>query len=252
MSVSSSSSHSPRLPLSKRVGFALAAVTSIVVIYFLASYVGAILLRLLATLGVPLASVSENVLAFVYNALVWGIMLALLIIPIKKWRLIPKLKQELGVERLLSWSDIGVALLAFIPYLVLASVLAGVATVLLPGYDAGQAQDVGFSELSSRFELLLAFLALVIAAPIIEEVIFRGFLFARLKKHLGIIVSVMGTSLVFAVLHMQLNVGIDVFALSVVLCVLRIVTGSIWAGVILHMTKNGLAFFILFVLPMIQ
>jgi len=35
-----------------------------------------------------------------------------------------------------------------------------------------------------------------------------------------------------------------------VLCTLRIVTGSIWAGVLLHMIKNGLAFYVLFVAPM--
>ena len=252
MSASSSSLQTPKHSLFRRAGFALVAAISIVAIYFLASYVGAGLLRILAISGVPIGSMSENVLAFVYNALVWLIMLVLLIVPIQKWRLIPKLKQELGVQRLLSWSDIGIALLAFIPYLILAAVFTGLATSFLPGYNAGQAQDVGFSELSSRFELILAFLALVIAAPIIEEVIFRGFLFARLKKHLGVIVSVIGTSLVFAILHQQLNVGIDVFALSIMLCILRIVTGSIWAGVILHMTKNGLAFFILFVYPMIQ
>lgn len=252
MSAKSSSSLSPNPPLFKRVGFALFAAAWIVVIYVLASYVGEALLRVLATVGVPIGSMSQNVLTFVYNALVWLIMLLLLIVPIQKWRLIPKLKDELGIQRLLSWSDIGVALLAFIPYLILAAVFTGLAASFLPGYNAQQAQDVGFSELSSRFELILAFLALVIAAPIIEEVIFRGFLFARLKKHLGVIVGALGTSLVFAILHQQLNIGIDVFALSIVLCLLRLVTGSIWAGVILHMTKNGLAFFILFVYPMIQ
>ena len=224
----------------------------IVVIYFVASFLSVVLLRLLITAGIPVSGLSENVLAFVINALTWVIMLILLIVPLKKLKIVPRLKQEFGIERLLSWSDIGVALLAFIPYLIVTSVLAGAATLFFPGYDAAQSQDVGFSELSNRFELLLAFLALVVAAPIIEEVIFRGFLFARLKKHLGIIFSVIGTSLVFAVLHMQLNVGVDVFALSIILCLLRIVTGSIWAGVILHMTKNALAFFFLFVVPVLQ
>ena len=252
MSENSSNSTVPAQPLLRRIGFALTAAVWIVIIYFAASFLSVLLLRVMITIGVPVSSLGENVLAFVINALTWAIMLLLLIIPLKKWKIVPKVKQEFGIERLLSWSDIGVALLAFIPYLILASVFASVATMLLPGYNAGQSQDVGFSELSNRFELLLAFVALVVAAPIIEEVIFRGFLFSRLKKHLGVILSIIGTSLVFAVLHMQLNVGVDVFALSIVLCLLRIVTGSIWAGVILHMTKNALAFFILFVYPMIQ
>lgn len=252
MSENFSSLRTSTQPIIRRIFYALLAAVWIVLIYFIASFLSVVLLRLVATTGVPVADLGDNILAFVINALTWAIMLVLLVVPLKRFKIVTRLKEEFGIERLLSWSDIGIALLAFIPYLIAASVLAGVAAVLLPGYDAAQTQNVGFSELSSRFELVLAFVALVIAAPLIEEVIFRGFLFARLRKHLGVLVGTIGTSLVFAVLHMQLNVGIDVFALSIVLCILRLVTGSIWAGVILHMTKNGLAFFILFVLPMIQ
>jgi membrane protease YdiL (CAAX protease family) len=43
------------------------------------------------------------------------------------------------------------------------------------------------------------------------------------------------------------NVALDVFILSIVMCGLREMTGSIWAGVVLHMMKNGLAFYLLFI-----
>jgi hypothetical protein len=57
------------------------------------------------------------------------------------------------------------------------------------------------------------------------------------------------TSLLFGAVHGQWNVAIDVFVLSLVLCSLREVTGNIWAGVLLHMLKNGLAFYLLFINP---
>jgi membrane protease YdiL (CAAX protease family) len=55
------------------------------------------------------------------------------------------------------------------------------------------------------------------------------------------------TSVLFGLIHGQWNVGVDVFVLSMVACSLREVTGSIWAGILLHMLKNALAFYIIFV-----
>ena len=40
------------------------------------------------------------------------------------------------------------------------------------------------------------------------------------------------------------------FALSIVLCGLREITGTIHAGILLHMLKNGIAFYLLFVMGM--
>jgi membrane protease YdiL (CAAX protease family) len=64
-------------------------------------------------------------------------------------------------------------------------------------------------------------------------------------------VAIVITSALFGFIHGQWNVGIDVFALSVVLCSLREITGSIWAGILLHMLKNSVAFFIIFITPVL-
>jgi membrane protease YdiL (CAAX protease family) len=53
-------------------------------------------------------------------------------------------------------------------------------------------------------------------------------------------------SALFGLAHMQWNVAIDVFVLSMVACYLRELTGSIWAGIILHCLKNLIAFIALF------
>ena len=47
-------------------------------------------------------------------------------------------------------------------------------------------------------------------------------------------------------MHFQWNVGVNVFALSVVLCALREITGTIYAGILTHMIKNGVAFYLLY------
>jgi len=248
----SENSSKQRSSLLKRFTWALLAVFSVGAAYGLAILLSILVVNVFAVAGLRIDVLNQNVASFVGNLLVWTIMMIVLLVPMKKWGILKNFKQELGLDRFPSWSDIGLAILAFFPYAVLSNIFNQTFVVLVPSYDQTQVQQLGFSNFTTQYEVMLAFLALVVAAPIIEEIIFRGYLFGRLRKHAGTVVAILLTSITFAVLHMQLNVGIDVFALSILLCLLRVVTGSIWAGVLLHMIKNGLAYYVLFVMPMLQ
>lgn len=158
-------------------------------------------------------------------------------------------REDLGAARFPSWTDIGLAPVGFIVYYILSVILVAVAGLIIPAFDMQQVQDVGFSNLSQRYEMILAFLTLVIVAPLAEELLFRGYLYGKLRKSVPIWLAVLATSLLFAAIHGQWNVAVDVFALSLVMCGLREITGSIWAGVVLHTMKNGLAFYLLFINP---
>lgn len=156
-------------------------------------------------------------------------------------------KQILGVQSLPTWAEIGYGLGGLVLYLLGSMILIMVVKQLVPGFDANQAQDIGFRAVYG-IDRLLAFGLLVVVAPIVEEMIFRGYLYAKLrdaKMPLWLVVIVVSGC--FALAHGQWNVGVDVFALSVVACILRYITGTIWPGVLLHMLKNLIAFYILFV-----
>ena len=57
-------------------------------------------------------------------------------------------------------------------------------------------------------------------------------------------------SLMFGAAHGQWNVGITTFTMSVIMCLIREkLTDTIWAGIILHMLKNAIAFYFLFMAP---
>lgn len=122
--------------------------------------------------------------------------------------------------------------------------------VQIPGFDLYQKQEVGFVGMQHPYEFIAAFLALVVLAPLFEEIIFRGYLYGRLRKYWGVVLSAALTSLVFGIVHFQLNVGIDVFILSLFLCFLREKFESIWPGFFVHAFKNGLAYIFLFILPL--
>jgi membrane protease YdiL (CAAX protease family) len=154
---------------------------------------------------------------------------------------------ELGVAELPTWLDIFITPAGLVVYLVASSLLLVLATNFLPGFDANQVQEVGFKNINQQYEIVLAFIVLVVAVPIAEEVLFRGFLFGKLKKVTPIWLAILITSVLFATLHGAWNVALDTFALSVVLCVLRQITGSLWPPILLHMAKNGIAFYFLFI-----
>ena len=166
-----------------------------------------------------------------------------------------KNREELGLRGWPTWTDIGLAPVGFAVYLLLAAALTAVFTVF-PWFDAGEAQDIGFSLNLVGFDRIIAFFTLVVVAPIAEEMIFRGWLYGKLRAKLsekvsnvaGMIISILLVSVLFGVVHLQWNVGVNVFALSVVLCGLREITGTIYAGILLHMLKNGVAFYLLYVL----
>ena len=88
---------------------------------------------------------------------------------------------------------------------------------------------------------------LAIIAPIAEELIFRGWLYGKLRIKIPKWVAILITSFLFGLIHLQWNVGVTVFCMSVVMCILREITGTIYAGMLVHMLSNGIAFFLVYV-----
>ena len=208
-----------------------------------------VLAGLLKLMKVPLASLDSSVLETVLAALIYLVTLALVIgLPwlIKKRR---TSREDIGLTRLPTWKDIIMAPAGLIIYLTLSTVLVTVATAVFPWFNASQPQDTGFSQSTYGYALILAFVTLVVVAPVAEEIIFRGYLFNKLKKYVPLWLAIVLTSATFGALHGAWNLALDTFALSVVLCLLRQNTGSLWSSILLHMSKNGLAFYILFINP---
>ena len=163
-------------------------------------------------------------------------------------------REDMGLRDFPTWTDIGLAPVGFIVGTLLAAGLVAVFSAF-PWFDAAQAQDVGFNLYLTGPERAVAFVTLVVVAPVAEEVIFRGWLYGKLRSLLSskisdvasMLISIFLVSLMFGIVHMQWNVGVNVFALSVVLCGLREITGTIYAGILTHMLKNGIAFYLLYV-----
>lgn len=198
-----------------------------------------------------LRQADESILNSVVAALVYALSLLIVIGAPLKLLKNRTTKEELGLARLPSWTDILLTPVAFIIYTIFAAIILAIAKGVFPGFDVEQEQEVGFSDLTQAYEYVLAFVTLVVIAPIAEEVLIRGYLYGKMRPVTGVIAATIVSSLLFSLMHFQWNVALNVLPLGIVMVVLREMTGSIWAGILLHMLKNGLAYYLLFINPSI-
>ena len=98
----------------------------------------------------------------------------------------------------------------------------------------------GMTQLTS-YPFWQAILANAIFVPIIEEVVFRGYIFNRLEKAMPSIVAALISSAVFGIAHGGLVWAVWAFALGMIICAVRIKSGSIIPGIIFHIIMNTYA-----------
>ena len=70
-----------------------------------------------------------------------------------------------------------------------------------------------------------------------------------MRRKMSAVPAILIVSLLFGLVHGQWNVGVVVFTMSIAMCLIRELTGTIWGGILVHMIKNGLAFYALYVNP---
>ncbi len=211
-------------------------------------FISQLLIAKLFVLILPEYLLANNVVNGIYSVVVYAVCMVLAI-GLPWWVLKKKTtRDELGLRGLPTWLDLLLAPVGLVVVMIVAGILTTIMVAILPSVDWQQAQEVGFHGLYDFGEHLLAFICLVIIAPVCEEIVFRGWLYGKLRVRLPAAPAMLIVSLLFGIMHGQWNVGVTVFAMSLGMCAMRELTGTIWSGVILHMIKNGIAFYALFVL----
>ncbi|MDV3427779.1 MAG: CPBP family intramembrane metalloprotease, partial [Bacillota bacterium] len=87
----------------------------------------------------------------------------------------------------------------------------------------------------------------LLVAPIVEELVFRWFLFSKLLKHrLNVILAAVISSIIFSAGHLTLAGFLPIFALAMINCYI-IEKKGYWYAVFNHFFFNFLSFFSLFI-----
>lgn len=145
---------------------------------------------------------------------------------------------SIGIRRFSLVRTIMYIILLVLSFGFLVAAASFLVELIYPAFDPAEEQSNEF--ISSPTSLSLW--ALVVIPPIIEETVFRGFVFPAFAKRYGIVFGAIISSLLFAVAHWQLNVGIYTFVLGLLLCFLYVRLGSIIPGIGLHMLNNYIAY----------
>ena len=95
----------------------------------------------------------------------------------------------------------------------------------------------GMGSLTS-YPFWLAIIVNAILIPILEEVVFRGYIFSRLGKAMPAVVAAVISSVVFGLCHGGLVWAIWAGVVGLIICVARVKTGSIIPGIVFHIIMN--------------
>lgn len=95
-----------------------------------------------------------------------------------------------------------------------------------------------FTELSSPWLLLVGG---AIVAPVVEEIFFRGFVFAGLRGRYGWRRAALISSALFALIHAVPTAVLPIFILGCIFAYLYQRSGSIWPAILMHAATNSLA-----------
>ena len=142
------------------------------------------------------------------------------------------------------WKALGYLVAGFIGFSIFAAIVIALVSYFVPSFNANQAQNNDFTA-SVKTHFSLTLIALVIIPPIIEETVFRGFIFPAIARKWGIWGGAIASSILFGLAHWQANVSIYTFVLGLVLCFLYVKLKSIFPGMVIHMANNLLAFYVL-------
>jgi len=96
---------------------------------------------------------------------------------------------------------------------------------------------------------LPSFLTVVIAAPILEELLCRGIMLKKMLREMSPYKAIAWSSLIFAVMHLNPWQGIAAFTIGYISGWLYWQTKSIIPSILIHFLNNGLAFAFLFFAP---
>ena len=92
---------------------------------------------------------------------------------------------------------------------------------------------------------LWSVLSLVVAAPVLEELLCRGVILESLRSRYGVVFAWLVSSLFFGVLHLQPMLVVNAFVIGLILGFICIASESLWASMVLHAFNNGVAYLVM-------
>jgi membrane protease YdiL (CAAX protease family) len=140
-------------------------------------------------------------------------------------------RQDLGLRATPAARSIGLVILAFVAYALVAGVWVAVV------HPRGGANTLADVRDQSTINVVLAVFAVAVSAPVVEEIFFRGLLYRSLRNRLALLPAALIAGTMFGLVHIT-SYPLDTLpvkaAFGVITCLLYERTGSLLPGIGLH------------------
>ncbi len=141
----------------------------------------------------------------------------------------------------------------------LRGVIVGVVLVIVSSaIDAGlksifgphpQPQAQALAKHHGAFAFLLDFMSVAVAAPVAEELFFRGFIFTGLVQRMSPVWAMAISAAVFGAAHLEKWAFLPIFAIGIGLAWTYYATRSLWVNIVAHATVNTISLVIAYTFP---
>ena len=121
-----------------------------------------------------------------------------------------------------------------------ASLASAAIVIVLEGLGL-EIQPQAAEQALGLVEPWVAVLAIVVLAPIAEELFFRGVVFNAFLRERGPRLAYLGSAALFAVIHLSIVALLPIFLLGLALAWVYDRTGSLLAPIVMHAVVNGLS-----------
>ena len=239
-----------RVPSNKNSNFGppWRVILNVLLIFIVSQLIAVIIVEVLLQLvGEPSSALDNSPgYQFIYIVIAEGLAVASVFSIIKNRGL---RMASIGFGRKPNMGDLGRGLIGFGAFYGLLIIASVILSQIFPDLNKGT-QDVGFNNLHGSLSVAVAFIALVILPPLGEEPLVRGYLYSGLRSKMKFVPAMLITSILFGAAHLDGGTtssllwaaGINTFVLSLVLVYLREWTGALYAGILVHMLNNAIAF----------
>ena len=111
---------------------------------------------------------------------------------------------------------------------------------IIPGFS--KQENILEGLINSKLDMYVIGFAVCILAPLIEEIVFRGYIYNKFKNNYGVIKSSVLTSILFAGIHFQFQVFSAMFILSLIIHWCYEKSNGLKGAIAFHILNNTITF----------